>query len=223
MPYGVTFPSSLSGKSWSRTRTGSPFGRHSRPFCAYCPTCSFFLASTLTTGSPAARNPAARPLIYRNWASRSGCCLPSIVIEVPWVLYPRPCSIRSTASFPHRCPCRVSSPARFSADFVVHFSGETGSPRVESSTSASSAGINPGSLSSALLRPPPARRARPGAGSAPASSSATPPPSPHPPPPPPPPPPPHPPPPSPHPPTPQPHTISPNPSTHTKKNTSKPN
>src|SRR5271163_346478 len=155
MPYGVTFPSSLSGKSWSRTRTGSPFGRHSRPFCAYCPTCSFFLASTLTTGSPAARNPAARPLIYRNWASRSGCCLPSIVIEVPWVLYPRPCSIRSTASFPHRCPCRVSSPARFSADFVVHFSGETGFPRVESSTSASSAGINPGSLSSALLRPPP--------------------------------------------------------------------
>ena len=40
-------------------------GRHSRPCCAYCPTCSFFLASTLTTGSPAARYSLAVPLMYR--------------------------------------------------------------------------------------------------------------------------------------------------------------
>ena len=155
MPYGVTFPRALSGKSWPRTRTGSPSGRHSRPRCAYCPTCSFFLASKLMTGSHAARNSRAVPPMYRNWASRSGCCLPSIVIEFPCVLYPCSCSTRSTASARHGCPCPVSSPARFCADFVVHRSGETGSPRAESSTSASSAGINPGSFSSAFLRPAP--------------------------------------------------------------------
>jgi DNA-binding transcriptional MocR family regulator len=33
--------------------TGSPFGRHSRPAAGSCPSCSFFLASMLITGSPA--------------------------------------------------------------------------------------------------------------------------------------------------------------------------
>ena len=168
----MTFPSSGSGKSWSRTRTGSPFGRHSRPCRAYGPTCSFFLASTLTTGSPAAMNAFAVPLMYRNWPSRSGCCFPSIVAALPCVLYPSWRSSRATASFRHRCPCRASSPARFTSDFVVHFSGEPGSPMVLSSSSSSSAAVNPGSLSSSFLRPPPGRRARPGA-SAPSPSSSS--------------------------------------------------
>jgi len=40
-------------KLWSSTRTGSPLGRHSRPAAGNCPSCSFFFASTLMTGSPA--------------------------------------------------------------------------------------------------------------------------------------------------------------------------
>jgi len=41
-------------KLWSSTGTGSPFGRHSRPAAGSCPSCSFFFASTLITGAPAA-------------------------------------------------------------------------------------------------------------------------------------------------------------------------
>ena len=61
---------------------GRPSGRHSRPACAYSPTCSFFLASTLITGCPAARCSLAWAAIYRNWASRSGCRLPSVDLRV---------------------------------------------------------------------------------------------------------------------------------------------
>ena len=35
-----------------RTSAGLPLGRHSRPPLAYFPTSSFFLVSTLITGSP---------------------------------------------------------------------------------------------------------------------------------------------------------------------------
>src|SRR6266699_2949530 len=157
----------------SRTPTGSPAGRHSAPCCAYCPACSFFLASTLTTGSPAARYSSAAPLMYRNWASRSGCCFPSMVLALPCRLNPWACSSLSTVSAETGCPAAVSSSARFRVDLTVHRSGDIGSPRSSGSTRASSAGTSPGSVSARRLRPPPARRARP-SGSAPDSSSATP-------------------------------------------------
>ena len=64
-------------------------------------------------------------------------------------------------------------PASLRVDFVVHRSGDIGSPRSSGSTRASSAGRSPGSRSAGRLRPPPGRRARP-SGSAPESSSATP-------------------------------------------------
>ena len=76
-------------------------------------------------------------------------------------------------SAPALWPWRVSSAARARVDFVVHRSGDIGSPRSSGSTRASSAGRSPGSRSAARLRPPPGRRARP-SGSAPASSSLTP-------------------------------------------------
>ena len=138
-------PSRGSGKSWSRTRTGSPLGRQDRPRLPYCPTCSFFLVSTLITGSPAARNSFARSLMYRNWASRSGCRFPSRVRELPCRLNPSAASSRATVFLPHRCPRAVSSAAMSRTGSVVHNSGEHGSPRVDSSTSARSAGTNPGS------------------------------------------------------------------------------
>jgi hypothetical protein len=41
------------GKSCVRVATGWPSGRHSRPAFLNSPTSSFFLVSTLITGSPA--------------------------------------------------------------------------------------------------------------------------------------------------------------------------
>src|SRR6266568_3902564 len=173
IPYGITTPSSSSGKLWSRTLTGSPAGRHCRPGRANGPTCSRFLASTLITGCPAAMCSPACAAMYRNWASRSGCCFPSIVLTLPCRLNPSSRSRSPTVSAPILRPCRVSSPARLRVDLTVHRSGDSGSPRSSGSTSASSAGTSPGSLSRARLAPPPGRRARP-SGSAPEASSAAP-------------------------------------------------
>ena len=51
------------GRACTFTRSGSPAGRHSRPPFLKLPTFSFFLASTLTTGWPAAWRAAACSLI----------------------------------------------------------------------------------------------------------------------------------------------------------------
>ena len=149
-------------------------GRHSRPACAYWPTCSFFLASTLITGSPAARCSLASPAMYRNWASRSGCRLPSVTLALAWVENPCSRSSRQAVCGLHACPCARSSPARCAALLVVHSSGDSGSPRLESSTRASSAGNRPGSVSASFLRPAPGRRTRPSGATCPDSSSAAP-------------------------------------------------
>ena len=86
-----------------------------------------------------------------------------------------PCarSIRATVRSDTRCPPPANASARLRVDFVVHTSGEVGSPRVCGSTSARKAGASPGSFSVAGLRPPPGARTRP-AGSTPPSSSRTP-------------------------------------------------
>jgi len=63
--------------------------------------------------------------------------------------------------------------ASFTVDFVVHRSGDIGSPRVNGSTNASNTAHTAGSLRSAAGRPAPLARTRPSATS-PASSSATP-------------------------------------------------
>src|SRR5579864_5626612 len=174
MPYGIACPPCSSPKLWLRTATGPPFGRHSRPACAYSPTCSFFLASTLITGCPAARCPAACAAMYRNWASRSGCRRPSVTLALAWVENPCSCSSRQAVCGLHRCPCAVSSSDSFFVLLVVQASGDSGSPREESSTRASSAGTSPGSVSASFLRPAPARRTRPSGATRPESSSAAP-------------------------------------------------
>ena len=61
----------------------------------------------------------------------------------------------------HPMPAAVSASARLRVDFVVHTSGDIGSPRVCGSTSARKAGASPGSFSVAGLRPPPGARTRP--------------------------------------------------------------
>src|SRR5664279_546308 len=87
-PYGATFPSSLSTKSWTLVLVGSPLGSHSRPAARKFPISSFFLVSTLITGSPETPNIVACSLRYPNCASRSMCCLPSIVLVFDCRLYP---------------------------------------------------------------------------------------------------------------------------------------
>src|ERR1700709_2485533 len=56
MPYGMARSTSgpVKKKLGSSTCTGCPRGRHSRPELGNRPSCSFFLVSTLITGSPAA-------------------------------------------------------------------------------------------------------------------------------------------------------------------------
>ena len=71
-------------------------------------------------------------------------------------------------------PVRGQRPGQLRTLLVVQASGDSGSPRVESSTRASSAGTRPGSVSASFLRPAPGRRTRPGGAPCPDSSSAAP-------------------------------------------------
>ena len=174
MPYGIACPGSRSAKEWSRTFTGSPLGRHSRPAWAYSPTCSFFLASTLITGWPAARCSFACAAMYRNWASRSGCRLPSFALALACAENPCSRSSRQAVCGLHACPRAVSSRARCAALLVVHAAAIPDPPGPESCTSASSAGTRPGSVSASFSRPAPGRGTRPGAATCPDSSSAAP-------------------------------------------------
>src|SRR5215203_5608640 len=54
----MAFPTASPGKSWTRTRSGSPVGCHSRPVFVKSPTNSFFFVSTEITGCPRELNAA---------------------------------------------------------------------------------------------------------------------------------------------------------------------
>src|SRR5664280_1640374 len=140
-------------KSWTSTRSGSPLGRHTLPLFLYRPTISFFLQSILTTGSPEAAYSAAVSWMWRNWASRSSCWVPSNVLALPCRLYPASCSSRWTSVAETPNPWDPSSTARVRNDFDVHRSGVIGSPRDSGSTRASNASTKPGCSTSARLRP----------------------------------------------------------------------
>src|ERR1035437_10083476 len=136
-------------KSWTSTRSGSPLGRHTLPLFLYRPTISFFLQSILTTGSPEAAYSAAVSWMWRNWASRSSCWVPSNVLALPCRLYPASCSSRWTSVAETPNPWDPSSTARVRNDFDVHRSGVIGSPRDSGSTRASNASTKPGCSTSA--------------------------------------------------------------------------
>src|SRR5947209_1747943 len=70
----MALPALSPGKSWVRTAAGWPLGRHSRPALANSPTSSFFLVSTLITGSPLSWWGRAQPRIQvsRPLASAAG-------------------------------------------------------------------------------------------------------------------------------------------------------
>src|SRR5664280_2297746 len=164
---------SLCTKSWTFTRSGLPAGIHSAPPVAKFPTSSRLFASTEITGSPPAWNALTCALMYRNWASRSGCCLTSTVLALPCKLYPACLSTRPTVTELTPCPALVNSSARCTVDFVVHRNADSGSPRVSGSTNSSTAATRSGTLSSAAGRPAPGARTRP-SGTTPDSNSCAP-------------------------------------------------
>ena len=163
----MALPSCSSGKSWVRTPAGSPLGRHSRPPFLNSPTFSFFLVSTLITGSAAALMGLDLLVDVTELRVPVRVPLPSMVLALPCRLNPSSRSRSPTVSAPTLWPWRVSSPASVRVDLVVHRSGDIGSPRSSGSTSASSAGRSPGSSVGRPLAPParpprPAQRLRPG-------------------------------------------------------------
>src|SRR6266513_5476553 len=84
----MALPALSPGKSCVRVATGWPVGRHCRPAFLNSPISSFFLVSTLITGSAVAWWALTCSLMYRNWASRSGCRVPSRVLALHCRLNP---------------------------------------------------------------------------------------------------------------------------------------
>ena len=69
---GATLPDPLISKSWTRTGSGSPLRRSSRPPFLKSPTNSFFLVSTEIAGSPATIAAFTVVLMCSNCVFRSG-------------------------------------------------------------------------------------------------------------------------------------------------------
>src|SRR6266850_1501088 len=67
----------------TRTASGLPCGRYSRPLLRKSPTSSFFLVSTEITGCLSAKAAPTWVLMWANCASRSGWLSPSVVLRLP--------------------------------------------------------------------------------------------------------------------------------------------
>ena len=100
------------------------------PLLGTGPTSSFFLVSTLITGSPGGQ--------VLGWPGRSGSRTgrpgpgagrPRSVLALACRLNPCSRSSFATVRADTGCPAAVSSPASVRIDFVVHRSGDSGSPR----------------------------------------------------------------------------------------------
>src|SRR3954471_13102200 len=159
-PEGATLPSSGRAKSCTRTASGWPLGRSSRPPFLKSPTSSFFFVSTEIAGWPAVWQAFTRALMYSNWASRSGWLVPSRVLRLACRLKPSRRSSRPTSFWPAAKPRSVSARARWRWLLLAHSKAASGSPRMADCTSSPKASSRPGCVSTAGLRPPPGRRMR---------------------------------------------------------------
>src|SRR5829696_7708359 len=119
-------------KSCTRTGSGCPFGRSSRPPFLKSPTNSFFLVSTEIAGSPAAWNSFTAALMCSNWASRSGWLAPSRVLRLACRLNPRRGSSRPTSFCPAAKPRSAKAADRWRWLLLTHRNGASGSPRIDS-------------------------------------------------------------------------------------------
>ena len=82
-------------ESCTRTRSGSPLGRHSRPAFLKSPTSSFFLVSTQITGCPVDRALGDRVDVLKLRVA-VGVLRPSRVLTLACRLYPSPRSSFAT-------------------------------------------------------------------------------------------------------------------------------
>src|SRR3954453_23564149 len=126
MPYGVARPKSLSMKSCTRTFSGSPLGRSSRPPFLKSPTNSFFLVSTEMTGSLRLKDHFTLALRCSNWALRSGWLAPSLVLRLACKLYPSSWSKSATTWWLTRWRRRLSSAVSLRTLLQVHRRGALG-------------------------------------------------------------------------------------------------
>src|SRR4051812_33284428 len=100
-------------KSCTRTASGWPLGRNSRPPFLKSPTSSFFFVSTEIAGWPAVWQAFTCALMYSNWASWSGWLVPSRVLRLACRLKPSRRSSRPTSFWPAAKPRSVSARARW--------------------------------------------------------------------------------------------------------------
>ena len=149
-------------KSWSRTFTGPPAAATGGPAWRYRPTSSFFFASTRPTGSPAARNSATRALTCRNWASRSGCWLPSSTFDIALQPYPPPARSGRPRPSGTQAP-RAISRSSSRSDREHHVTAATGSPRVPPPPAPAAPPLTPVPAPPAACARAPGRRDRPAA------------------------------------------------------------
>ena len=130
--------------------------RHSRPACAYSPTSSFFFASTLITGCPAARCSLACAAIYRNWASRSGCRWPRSPSRWPgWRTPARAAAARPSAGCTGApdASARPTSSSRSSSSTAAATPGPPGRVRHQGQQRRHQPRIGPGQPRAARTRP----------------------------------------------------------------------
>src|SRR6266536_1525402 len=92
-------------------------------------------------GSPRCSNWLHFLLICSNWASRSGCEVPSIVFLLARKENPRSCKISARADFLIWCPLAVSASTRCARDLLVHWTKLIGSPLGCSSCSKSDSSV----------------------------------------------------------------------------------
>src|SRR5271165_6004408 len=171
MPYGTARPSSLIRKSCTRTPSGSPCLRQSRPAFLKSPTSSFFFVSTEIAGWFSVMAALTASLMTWNCASRSGLSAPSRVLLLACRLNFCFFSNSPTTVWLILCPSLSSSAASRRRLLHVQRSGDIGSPRASGSTSAFRSSSKPGSVSVNDLRPPPGRRTPPSFSGGGASSS----------------------------------------------------
>jgi len=152
-PVRLARPNSGIRKSCTRTLSGSPWGRSSRPPFLKSPTNSFFLVSTEITGSLA---PSAVDFAVQVFELSVAVGMVCSFLGLPVGLQ----AIAQLAQHPRhhavagRVPICCNSAASLRMLLQVQRSGDSGSPRVTGSTSRSRSRSRVGSFATAFLRPP---------------------------------------------------------------------
>ena len=144
-------------RTWSLTRSG--LWSHLAPGLRNAPTSSFFLVSTLMTGTLSAAQRSRSSVMCWNCSSRFGCEAPARFLWLTRSENPIFLRNRATVRAEMSVPSLHSSAATLAVVRRVHFRPRTGSPAVSWSIRASMWAMTSGVFPSAAARRP---RATPG-------------------------------------------------------------